>query len=60
MFTAESASENVFFKIGEYLAKLQAKRDCLVHFARLANRLLKDEGSARNNHVLLVTFPNIH
>ena len=23
------------FKIGEYLAKLQAKRDCLVHFLRL-------------------------
>jgi len=28
------------------------ERDCLEHFVRLANSLLKDEESARDNHVL--------
>jgi len=28
------------------------ERDCLTHFARLANTLLKDEESARDNPVL--------
>jgi len=33
------------------------ERDCLVHFARLANILLKDgELSARNNHVFACNF----
>jgi len=32
------------------------ERDCLVHFARLANTLLKDEESARDNHVLACHF----
>jgi len=27
------------------------ERGCLMHFARLANRLLKGEESARDNHV---------
>ena len=35
------------------------ERFCLVHFARLANTLLKDEESTRDNYVLLVTLPNI-
>ena len=30
--------------------------DCLVHFARLANTLLKDEESARDNHDLAAIF----
>ena len=38
-------------KIGVYLAKLQVRRGCLMHFVRLANTLLKDEESARDNHV---------
>jgi len=52
MFIAESGSEKKF-KIGEYLKKLQA-RAWLSHalFARLANTLLKDTESARDNHVL--------
>jgi len=29
---------------------------CLVHFARLANTLVKDEESAQNNHVLACNF----
>ena len=45
-----------FFHIGKYLANL--KQDQI--FARLANTLLKDEVSARDNYVLLVTLPNIH
>ena len=32
------------------------KRGCLMHFARLANTLLKDEESARDNHVLACNF----
>ena len=45
-------SEKKTFKIGEYLAKLQAERGCLMHFARLANTLLKDEENALDNYVL--------
>ena len=43
MFIAESQSE--IFKIDEYLA-----------LVRLANTLLKDGESARNNHVLVCNF----
>ena len=32
------------------------ERGCLMHFARLANTLLKDEESARDNHVLACDF----
>jgi len=44
-------------KIGGYLAKLQA-RAWLSHalFARLANTLLKDEASARDNHAVVCNF----
>ena len=31
-------------------------RGCLMHFARLANTLLKDEESARDNHVFASIF----
>jgi len=38
------------------------QRGCLMHFARLANTLLKDEESTRDKTItfLLVTLPNIH
>ena len=36
------------------------ERDCLVHFERLANTLLKDGKGAQNNHFLLVTLLNIN
>jgi len=49
-------SEKKTFKIGEYLAKLQAERGCLVHFARLANTLLKGEENALDNYVLACDF----
>jgi len=32
------------------------ERGFLVHFARLANTMLKDEESARDNHVLAFDF----
>jgi len=32
------------------------ERGCLVHFARLANTLLTDEESARDNHVFAGNF----
>ena len=32
------------------------ERGCLMHFAHLANTLLKDEESARDNHVLACRF----
>ena len=32
------------------------ERGCLMHFARLANTLLTDEESARDNHVLARNF----
>jgi len=31
-----------------------------MHFARLANTLLKDEENARDNHVLACNFAKIH
>ena len=34
----------------------QQERACLMHFARLANALPKDEESARDNHVLACNF----
>jgi len=52
----------IFFEVGEYLAKLQARVWLSHALARMANTLLglKDEENARNNYVLLVTLPNIH
>jgi len=41
-----------FFKIGEYLASYKQERGCLMHFALLANTLLKDKESARHDYVL--------
>jgi len=42
-------------KIGEYLAKLQARRegDCLVYFVYLGTTLLEDEETARDNQISL-------
>jgi len=42
--------------VGEYLASYKQERGCLMHFARLANTLLKYEESARDNHVLACNF----
>ena len=44
------------FLIGEYLQNYKPERGCLMHFARLANTLLKDEESERDNHVFAGNF----
>jgi len=50
----------IFFKSANIWQSYQQERDCLGHFARLANTLLKDEESARYNHVLACNFTNIY
>ena len=45
-----------FFKSVNIWQSYKQERDCLVHFACLANTLLKEEGSARDNHVLACNF----
>jgi len=54
-FIAKSASENPF-KIGKHMAKLPAKRDCLVHFLRLLAVWWPGAQSARDNQVLACNF----
>jgi len=49
-----------FFKSVNIWQSYKQERDYFMHFARLANTLLKDEESSPDNHVLLVTFPNIY
>ena len=41
----------IFFKSVSIWQSYKQERGCLMHFARLANTLLKDEKSARDNHV---------
>jgi len=38
------------------LQSYKQERGCLMHFVRPANTLLKDEESARHNHVLVCNF----
>ena len=45
-----------FFKSLNIWQSYKQERGCLMHFARLANTLLKDEESARDNHVLASNF----
>ena len=59
MFTAESASE-FFFKSVNIWQSYKQERGCFMHFARMANTLLKDEESTRDDYILLVTLPNIY
>jgi len=53
-FIAESESEKN--KIGVYLAKLQTKRDRLVHFLRLLAVCWTGSQSARDNDALACNF----
>jgi len=57
LLTAECVCEN-FFKSMNIWKSYKQERGCLMHFARLANILLvlKDEESARDNHVLACNF----
>ena len=52
-----SVRVNFFYSVNIWQSYKQ-ERDCLVHnhFAHLANTLLKDEESARDNHVLACNF----
>jgi len=52
--------EWIFFKSVNIWQTYKQEHGCLMHFARLANTLLKDEESARAITFLLVTLPNIH
>ena len=45
-----------FFKSVNIWQSYKQERGCLMHFARLANTLLKDEESARDNHVFVYNF----
>jgi len=54
-FIAESVSE-FFSKSVNIWQSCKHERDCLMHFARLANTLLKDEESARNSHLPACNF----
>jgi len=45
-----------FFKSVNIWQSYKQERGCLMHFARLANALLKDEESARDNHVFASNF----
>ena len=53
--TVESVSEKKLKSVNIWQSYKQ-ERGCLVHFARRANTLLKDEESARDNHVLACNF----
>jgi len=46
------------FKSVNIWQSYKQERGCLTHFARLANTLLKDEESARENHVFACNFAN--
>ena len=41
---------------GTLRTAIEYERDCLGHFVRSVNTLLKDEDSARDNHVLACIF----
>ena len=45
-----------FFNWFNIWQSYKQERGCLMHFARLANTLLKDEESARDNHVFAGNF----
>ena len=51
---AECVSD--FFKSVNVWQSYKQERGFLMHFARLANTLLKDEESARDNHVFACNF----
>jgi len=45
-----------FFKLASIWQSYKQERGCLVHFAHLANTLLKDEEGERDSHVLACNF----
>ena len=55
MFIAECASEKKLKSVNIWQSYKQ-ERGCLMHLAHLTNTLLKDEESARDNHVFAYNF----
>ena len=54
--TVSELSVNKISKSVNIWQSYKQERGCLMHFARLANTLLNDEESARDNHVLACNF----
>ena len=50
----------IFFKSVNIWQSYKQERGCHMHFAHLANTLLKHKESARDNHVLALTLRNIY
>ena len=55
-FIAECVSENFFYHRWIFGKSYKQECVCLMHFARLANTLLKDDESSRDNHVFACNF----
>ena len=53
-FIAQSVSEKI--ESVNIWQSYKQEHGCRMHFARLANTLLKDEESARDNHVLACNY----
>jgi len=51
-----SVRVKIIFKSVNIWQSYKQERGCLMHFAHLANTLLKDEVSARDNHVFACNF----
>jgi len=49
-----------FFQSVNIWQRYKQKRGCLMHFARLANTLLKTKKEHETITFLLITLPNIH
>jgi len=47
-------------KLANIWQSYKQEHGCLMHFARLTNTLLKDDGSAETITFLLVTLPDIN
>ena len=56
MFIAKSVSVIFFFESVNIWQSYKQEYGCLMQFAHLANTLLKDDESARDNHVLACNF----
>ena len=54
--TVSELSVNKISKSVNIWQSYKQVRGCLMHFARLANTLLNDEESTRDNHVLACNF----
>jgi len=56
MFSAKDGYDGRQLSDAAFSATFLIVIGCLMHFARLANKLLKDEESARDNHIFDCNF----